>query len=197
MIKQALVITVALAVITALAYINQGSSSRILSQPSEIDNAWTVWKQTHGKSYGVAAHESYRKSVFAGNYNFIKEFNATSRAQHGDKPSTHVLALNQFADLTNSEFSKQRNNLKTVPRETTTNSSPESYITSDDTIDWNVEGAVTGVKDQGQCGSCWAFSATGGMEGAYKLKHGSLLSFSEQQFVDCSTGQGNEGCNGG
>jgi len=68
------------------------------------------------------------------------------------------------------------------------------------TVDWVAAGAVTGVKDQGQCGSCWSFSATGAMEGAYKVAKGSLPSLSEQNFVDCdnrSNGGSDLGCNGG
>ncbi len=65
-------------------------------------------------------------------------------------------------------------------------------------VDWRIKDAVTGVKDQGQCGSCWSFSTTGALEGAYAIKYNTLKSFSEQQLVDCDNGlRLNHGCNGG
>ena len=70
-------------------------------------------------------------------------------------------------------------------------------ITPNATVDWRNQNIVTPIKNQGSCGACWAFSSTGALEGLYALKNDNLLSFSEQQLIDCSSSYGNEGCNGG
>jgi len=105
-------------------------------------------------------------------------------------------AINQFADMTRAEFKatmltyqahrKQANPVVMFD----TSSNPSS-------VDWTSKGAVTPVKNQGQCGSCWAFSTTGSAEGAHQIATGKLVSFSEQELVDCAGSYGNQGCNGG
>lgn len=121
------------------------------------------------------------------------------------------LGLNPFSDLSQEEF-KSFAKIGYVPREnplpikrsllrfgrTTSCGEFKSKTQSlPDTIDWRQRNAVTEVKDQGQCGSCWSFSATGSMEGAWAIKTGKLVSFSEQQLIDCSIVYGNSGCQGG
>jgi len=102
------------------------------------------------------------------------------------------VAINKFADLTVAEFTAMYMGTRATL-------SPGAFVPSvtTDTVDWRTKGAVTPIKNQGQCGSCWAFSSTGSTEGAHFLAKGALISLSEQNLVDCSNAEGNQGCNGG
>jgi C1A family cysteine protease len=119
---------------------------------------------------------------------------------HNAKGLSWEMGVNQFTDLTAQEFSDLY--LGYIPRSNDYLRSRNEHVipagqVMGDSLDWRTKGVVTPVKDQGQCGSCWAFSTTGSVEGANALKSGKLVSVSEQQLVDCAGAQGNKGCNGG
>jgi len=119
---------------------------------------------------------------------------------HNSKGLSWELGVNAFADMTNQEFLNMYTGY--IPRQNdyarsrNLHVAPEGQVLAD-SLDWRAKGAVTPIKDQGQCGSCWAFSTTGSVEGANQLKTGTLNSLSEQQLVDCAGSSGNQGCNGG
>jgi cathepsin L len=114
---------------------------------------------------------------------------------------TYTLAMNKFGDLSSAEFGRLYNGFNGTQKVTLTK--PNALFTFNpnvqvpDSIDWRTQGYVTPIKDQGQCGSCWSFSATGSLEGQHFKATGQLVSLSEQNLVDCSQAQGNMGCNGG
>ena len=110
------------------------------------------------------------------------------------------MGVNQFTDLSPAEFKKQYvSGLRTEVGSYGCKTFSSSASSAPSSIDWRTKGAVTSVKDQGQCGSCWTFSATGAIEGAWAIANSQLLDLSEQELVDCATGAsyGSHGCDGG
>jgi C1A family cysteine protease len=117
-----------------------------------------------------------------------------------DYTQNFTMGINQFTDLTPQEFKDQYvGGLKAEVGSYGCKTFSSSASGAPSSIDWRQKGAVTSVKDQGQCGSCWSFSSTGAVEGAWAIAKGQLVDLSEQELVDCATGvsYGSHGCNGG
>jgi cathepsin L len=165
------------------------SEAMVLRNPQ-----WIQFKKAHGKSYATVEEEKARFFIFMNNLREIQEHNKEFEA--GKK--SFSLKMNQFGDMTNEEFRATMNGLK-APKNLKANQLfyQPANTQIPDSVDWRTQGYVTEVKDQKQCGSCWSFSATGGLEGQHFKQTGKLVSLSEQNLVDCSWGEGNEGCNGG
>jgi len=152
--------------------------------------AWSDFKLTHKKGYQNKLEEQLRFQVFQDNLKRIEEHNA----KYNNGEVSYYLAVNQFADMTAEEFSARMNRqIATKPKLNATLFDHTKYQV-DEAIDWRDSADLT-VKDQGQCGSCWAFSTTGSLEGQLLLKQKSKTLLSEQELVDCSTV--NAGCEGG
>merc|ERR1719178_350114 len=152
---------------------------------------WQNFVSDHAKTY--QPHEVMGKfAVFKDNVNFINDHNKNHAERLG-----YTVGINQFADMTGAEFKRSMTGLNAFQSKKQENAVFLDESTAPASVDWTTKNAVTPVKNQGQCGSCWAFSTTGSVEGAYALKTGKLESFSEQQLVDCAKSFGNQGCNGG
>lgn len=162
---------------------------------SKDDALFAKFKQQFGKVYFDDHDESYRKAIFLAN---LVKVNKHNEEQKQEK-HTFTMAMNEFGDLTWEEFhSKYTGFMGQRARYVRTQNTEDlSHVEAPSSIDWVSQGAVTDVKNQAQCGSCWAFSSTGSIEGAHYLSTGNLVSLSEQQLMDCSTDEGNEACNGG
>ncbi|KAH7671969.1 Actinidain protein [Dioscorea alata] len=174
-----------------LALLSLSSSSTIPSRSeSEIRGLYERWLAEHGKSSNSLDDQRYE--IFKDNLRFIDEHNAGNHS--------FVLGLNRFADLTNDEYRStylglRRSRSNRIPKV----SDRYRFNAGDelpDSIDWRELGAVAPVKDQGSCGSCWAFSTIAAVEGINKIVTGDMIVLSEQELVDCDTTY-NMGCSGG
>lgn len=183
-----------LLVLSFMFLVGTCSSAGDVDVDVDVEVEWERFKNTYGKQYMSTQEELYRRQIWQENRLFIQKHNeAYLRGEH-----SFFLGENEFADKSNVEFVKIMNgyrmtahsrrnpvffakNIKDLPPE----------------VDWRDKGYVTPVKNQGSCGSCWAFSSTGSLEGQTFKKFGRLTSLSEQNLVDCSQKQGNMGCSGG
>ncbi|XP_068664674.1 vignain-like [Aristolochia californica] len=189
---KALFLALCVALLFASAY-SMGFEEKDLESEESLWDLYERWRSHHTVSRDLTEKHK-RFNVFKANVHFIHKFNKK------DKP--YKLKLNKFADLTNHEFRasyagsrvSHSRMLKGNRRETGFLHENSTQVPA--SVDWRKKGAVNPVKDQGQCGSCWAFSTVAAVEGINAIKAKELVSLSEQELIDCDTTD-NSGCHGG
>merc|ERR1711988_1147102 len=178
-------ILIALALAVAVTAIPTGELSE-----NDHEQLWQTFVSDFKKVYHPAEVMGKFK-IFKDNLNFIVDHNKNHAERLG-----YTVGINEFADMTNAEFKRTMTGYNAMMKPTL-----ETVVLDETTapasVYWTTKNAVTPVKNQGQCGSCWAFSTTGSVEGINAIKTGKLQSFSEQELVSCAGSYGNQGCNGG
>jgi len=169
----------------------------VLSAPApQYEKEFVSFMRAHSKTYSHGDFQT-RFNAFKHNLDFVLNHDAAAKG--------YSVGINEFADMTNKEFTKMFNgfdNAAFIKSRSQATAHRGVFVNTFDapptSQDWRKKGAVTPIKNQGQCGSCWSFSATGSMEGVHVLSgQGALVGLSEQNLVDCSQAQGNLGCDGG
>lgn len=176
----------------ALSLLILVSSLKPLATDEEIVESFQKFMRRYRKAYDSPKEFQLRFDIFKSNFQEVELANLFS------KKVDYSHKINQFADLTKEEFKEKYltlnvQEIENISKRATTfvptiEEVPESF-------DWRAQGAVAPVKNQGSCGSCWAFSAVANIEGQYFIKSKAMITFSEQQLVDCDLVD--QGCNGG
>lgn len=148
-----------------------------LSMESILMSNYSKFLDKYNKSFSEEGYSTYKENVL-----MIEELNKQN--------NSYDIILNEFGDIKN----EYRNTMEINKNK---NIIPLNDIIVPEKKDWRNEGVITEVKNQEDCGSCWAFSTTGSVEGIVAIKSSNLFNFSEQQLIDCSDSYGNNGCEGG
>ncbi|OMJ95411.1 hypothetical protein SteCoe_1172 [Stentor coeruleus] len=168
-------------VVGAVAVYAMPRKSLALQQFELEHQEFELFIKQHGKVYQDEVEYESRFRIFRDNLAYIRVFNSLNK--------DWTLGVNYMADLTGEEFKSMFTGHHGQP--------PFEPVSIPNEVDWTTQGAVTPVKNQGQCASGWAFSTTGSVESAWFLAGHTLVSLSEQQLISCTTSYGNNGCNGG
>jgi len=158
----------------------------------EYRSSFVSWMKNFNRTYTNGVETRLRFEIYKDNVDKIQQHNAAAAAG----TFSWTMGLNQFADMTQHEFGSKMLGYK--PRSAdyvSTNIHNDNGVAPAGSVNWVDKGAVTNVKDQGQCGSCWAFSTCASIEGAYQLSGKALTSMAPQQLVDCD--KVDQGCGGG
>ena len=164
-------------------------AAAILGLP--LHSEFEAWKVGHNKAYATVEEEAAAEKAYASNDAIIKATNARNLS--------YTLGHNEYSDLTWEDFRRIHMSelfLNRAPKNVERVHLKEPGQALAESVDWVAKGAVTPIKNQGRCGSCWAFSTTGSVEGAYQIASQKLLPLSEEDLVQCDH-NGDQGCNGG
>ena len=197
----AAIVLASLAVTSHCAPSSSSSSSSSNNNDEQLLGEFEAWMSKFGRTY-TGSEKAFRMEVYASNAPIVDNCNA--RFARGE--SGFTCGKNKYMDWTKEERAKLRG-FRSSKRFTPAPISEYIYknVEASETVDWRKKGVVTPVKDQGQCGSCWAFSALGALEGAAAIatnhtwteKGDGTTGFAEQQVVDCDHLNQDQGCNGG
>ncbi|OMJ94373.1 hypothetical protein SteCoe_2416 [Stentor coeruleus] len=182
----------AVCLVIGLAYTTLASANskdlKLVSILEAEENEFKMFIDAYAKNYENEEEYVSRFSKFRDNLAYIRVYNSMGHSM--------LLGVNRFADMSRAEFKEKY--LNGYFSQEQWNGVPVPHAGDiPASVDWRTKGAVTAVKNQGDCGSCWAFSTTGSVEGAWFLAGHTLVSLSEQQLIDCSIAYLNKGCNGG